>query len=239
MSGHSKWATIKRKKAKLDAARGKVFTKVAHEITVAARDGGGDPSGNARLRLLVDKAKAVNMPQDNIMRAIKKGTGELAGASYEAVRYEGYGPAGTAIVIESLTDNKNRTVADVRHVFLKHGGKVAEAGAVGWMFEQKGVVIIEAPDVDEDVLLETFLDFDVDDIKREDEKMVAITCAADQTEAVKIKAVEAGYRVESAELEWIAKDPIEVSKESEEKVYALLEALEELDDIQNVYTNLV
>jgi len=237
MSGHSKWSTIKRKKAKFDAARGKVFTKVIREITVAARDGGGDPGGNPRLRELIEKAKSVNMPQDNITRAIKKGTGEIEGAQYEAVRYEGYGPDGAAIIIESLTDNKNRTVSEVRLAFSKFGGKVAEAGAVGWMFEHKGVLVISAPGKNEDELLELFFDFDIEDMKEEEDHF-SIICAPEDLEKIKHHATLSHLTIESAELEWVAKDPINVSEESEEKVYKLLEALEELDDVQNVYSNL-
>lgn len=237
MSGHSKWATIKRKKAKFDAARGKVFTKVVRELTVAAREGGGDPAGNARLRLLIDKAKSVNMPQDNIMRAIKKGTGELEGAQYESVRYEGYGPGGVAVIVESLTDNKNRTVADLRALFVRYGGKVGETGTVGWMFEHKGALTIKAHGHSEDEILEKLIDYNIEDISC-DEETCRITCNLSDLEVLRAGAHKSGFSIESAELEWIASSPIEVSSETEDKVYTFLEALEELDDVSNVYSNL-
>jgi YebC/PmpR family DNA-binding regulatory protein len=236
MSGHSKWATIKRKKAKLDVQKGKAFTKVVREITVAAREGGGDPAGNARLRLLLDKAREVNMPQDNIMRAIKKGTGELEGASYEAMRYEGHGPAGSALIMEILTDNKNRTASDVRHVMTKLGGKLGGGGSVEWMFEKKGVVLFKRGKLTEDDILEKLLGGTIDDLEVFDED-VSVTCPPDELAATKQLCKDAGFAVESAEIEWVAKEPIEISSEDEEKVHNLLEALEELDDVQNVYAN--
>lgn len=237
MSGHSKWATIKRKKAKFDTARGKVFTKVVREITVAAREGGGDPAGNARLRLLLEKAKSVNMPQDNIIRAIKKGTGELEGANYEAVRYEGYGPGGVAVIVESLTDNKNRTVSDLRLVFTRYGGKLGETGTVGWMFEHKGVITLKAAGQTEDEILEKLIDYNIEDISS-DEETYTLTCSLGDLDLLRAAALKAGFIVESTELEWIATTPIETSAENEEKVYKFLEALEELDDVSNVYSNL-
>jgi YebC/PmpR family DNA-binding regulatory protein len=237
MSGHSKWSTIKRKKAKLDAARGKVFTRIIKEITVAAREGGGDIGGNSRLRLLVEKAKSSNMPQDNITRAIKKGTGELAGASYEAARYEGYGPGGIAILIDVLTDNKNRAVASVRHVFTKYSGHLGESGSVCWMFEQKGVILIRANGHSEDDILEQLIDHDIDDVAIHGD-MFHITCSPSGLQDVKTAALSANFEVESAEVEWVAKDPVEIGKDEEEKAYKLLEAVEDLEDVQNVYTSL-
>ena len=237
MSGHSKWSTIKRKKGKLDAARGKVFTRIIKEITVAAREGGGDAAGNARLRLLIEKAKSANMPQDNITRAIKKGTGELEGASYEAARYEGYGPGGIAILVDVLTDNKNRAVASIRHIFSKHSGHLGETGSVGWMFEQKGVVLIKSDGHSEDDILEQLLDHDIDDVALHGD-IFHVTCAPAGFENVKGAALTAGFEVDSAEVEWVAKDPVEVSSDNEEKAYKFLEAIEDLEDVQNVFTSL-
>lgn len=238
MSGHSKWSTIKHKKAKEDSKRGKIFTKIIREMTVAAKEGGGDINGNARLRLVVEKAKGVNMPQDNITRAIKKGCGELdGGAQYEATTYEGYAPHGVAIMVDVLTDNKNRTVSDVRHLFTKAGGNMAENGAVGWMFERKGVIHATGK-LSEDELLEKLLDYTIDDIQCE-EGMCSITCPIPELETVK-KALEAlGCGIESAQLEWVAKTTTSLdNEEHEEVVYKLLEALEDLDDVQNVFANL-
>lgn len=238
MSGHSKWATIKRKKAKIDQKRGKVFTKVSKEITVAARAGGGDPEGNARLRLLIEKAKSCNMPQDNIVRAIKKGTGEIEGIMYESAVYEGYGPAGSAVMVETLSDNKNRTIADVRHMFSKMGGNIAEGGAVSWMFKHCGAVELAPNSLSADDVLEKLIDYDIEDVTLRDTQIV-INCAPHDLDHIRKACEGLGLKVESAEMEWIAKDHIEISDpEQEEKVYKFLEALEELDDVQNVYTNI-
>ena len=239
MSGHSKWATIKHKKAKEDAKRGKVFTKLIKEITVSARDGGGDPSSNARLRMIIDKAKAANMPQDNIVRAIKKGTGGLEGATYEEATYEGYGPHGVAVIVETLSDNKKRTVAAVRYLFSKMGGNLAETGSVSWMFDHKGVLRIPTSSMSEDDLLEKFLDYGLDDIVVAD-NIASLVCEIKDLESVKSGAENAGLKVDAADLEWVPKNKISlVKKEEEEKVYKFLEALEDLDDVQNVYANLV
>lgn len=238
MSGHSKWSTIKHKKAKEDAKRGKVFTKLIKELTVVARDGGGDPGANARLRMIIDKAKAANMPQDNITRAIKKGTGELAGVQYEAATYEGYGPGGIAVIVETLSDNKKRTVADVRHVFTKLGGNLGENGSVAWMFEHKGVIRVAAQGLSEDDLIEKLLDYDVDDVVVIDD-VASIVCAVHDLENVKKGVESVGLKVEDADLEWVPKDKMALDdKSKEEKVYKFLEALEEIDDVQNVYANL-
>lgn len=238
MSGHSKWATIKHKKAKEDNKRGKVFTKVVREITMAAKEGGGDPAGNARLRLVLEKAKAANMPQDNITRAIKKGTGELEGGNaYEAFTYEGYGPHGAALMVDTLSDNKNRTVSELRHAFTKAGGNLAESGSVSWMFENKGVVRAHGSMTD-DELLEKFMDVNLDDAQQHDD-MITLTCKAHELAAVKKAAEHAGLKVEGAELEWVAKTPLAIeNKEHEEAVYRLLEAIDDLDDVQNVFANL-
>lgn len=236
MAGHSKWANIKHKKAKEDASRGKAFTKLIKEITVVARDGGGDPAGNPRLRTLIEKAKQINMPQDNIKRAIQKGTGELAGVSYEQIMYEGYGPAGIAIMLEVLTDNKNRAVASVRSTFTKKGGNLAENGSVSWMFSQKGVIKATGSSLSEDELLEKLLDFDVDDIQKE-EDLFYITCPMKSLDTIKQGVAQTGLTVESAEIEWVSKDKAEVPQTEEEKVYDFLDTLENLEDVQNVYSN--
>ncbi len=237
MSGHSKWATIKHKKAKEDSKRGKVFTKLIREITVAARDGGGDPDGNPRLRMILEKARAVNMPHDNIQRAIKKGTGGGDGAGYEPHTYEGYGVHGTAVIIETLSDNKNRTVADLRHVFTRVGGNLAENGAVSWMFEHKGVIRGNSSKAEDD-LIEGLMSVDVDDLSKHDES-VYIACKIQDLEKVKKAAEGLGLKVDQAQIEWVAKAPLSLDeKEQEEQVFKMLEDLEDLDDVQNVYTNL-
>ena len=236
MSGHSKWATIKRKKAALDAKRGNMFTRLIKEITIAARQGGGDPNGNPRLRLAVDNAKSANMPADNIDRAIKKATGELEGVTYTEITYEGYGPAGIAIMIESATDNKNRTVAEIRHHFTKHGGSMGESGSVAWMFDRKGVITIQREDRTEDDMMEIILDAGGDDLQTEDEFFV-VTTSLETFEPVRRAVVEKGIKVENASLQWVAKNNVGVAGEDAEKVGKLIEALEECDDVQNVYSN--
>ncbi len=238
MSGHSKWSTIKHKKAKEDAKRGKIFTKLIKELTVAARDGGGDPASNAHLRMIIDKAKSANMPQDNVTRAIKKGTGEIEGAIYEAATYEGYGPHGVAVIIETLSDNKKRTVAAVRHVFSKMGGNFGEAGSVAWMFGHKGVLKITAGNINEDLLLEKLIDYNVEDVNII-EDIAGVTCAIEDLESVKAGAVKEGLKVEAADIEWVPKNKIEIEDSSdEEKVYKFLETLEDIDDVQSVYANI-
>ncbi len=237
MSGHSKWSTIKHKKAKEDAKRGKQFTKVIKEITIAARMGGGDPSGNPRLRLLLEKAKEINMPQENSVRAIKKGTGELPGQQYEAHMYEGYGPGNIAVIVDVLTDNKNRAIAELRHIFSKKGGSIAENGAVSWMFHKSGVIIIPSEGLTEDSLLELLIDYDVEDINIGEEHST-VTCNVKSIEDIKTTLRENDIKIESAEIEWVAQNTLEVGKEDEEKAYDFLGALEDLDDVQNVYTNL-
>lgn len=237
MSGHSKWSTIKHKKAKEDAKRGKAFTKLIKEITVAARLGGGDPNGNPRLRLLMDKAKEINMPADNTARAIKKGTGELPGVTYEAFTYEGYGPYGIAVIMETLTDNKNRMISELRHLFSSKGGSLAESGAVSWMFEKQGVIRSPAKSMSEDELLEKLLDYDVADIKQ-DEGVFSIYCDPKSIEQVKKALTESGMHVESAELEWVPKNTMSLPQDQSDKAYEFLTALDDQDDIQNIYTNL-
>lgn len=236
MSGHSKWATIKRKKAATDAARGKVFTKIIKEITIAARDGGGDPDGNPRLRLAIQSAKASNMPQDNITRAIKKGTGELEGVKYDEITYEGYAPGGIAMLIESVTDNKNRTVAELRHIISKNNGSLGESGSVGWMFDRKGVVNVEKPGVSEDELMELILDAGADDLKTEGD-FFEVVSSMENFERVRKAIEDKGYKIESASLQYIARDLIAVDPAKVDEIIRCIEAVEDNDDVQNVYTN--
>ncbi len=236
MAGHNKWSQIKHKKAKEDSKRGKAFTKVIKEIIMSAKEGGGDPSGNARLRQLIDKAKHINMPQENITRAIKRGTGELAGVSYEAYTYEGYGPNGIAVMVETLSDNKNRTVADLRQLFQKNSGTLGEAGSVSWMFKKMGV-IRGTSGLSEDALLEKLLEYDVEDIKK-DGTFVSIFCNARSLDQVKKAINPADMKIESAELEWVAQTALELSDDKSEKAVQFLSALEDHDDVQNVYTTL-
>lgn len=236
MSGHSKWATIKRKKAAIDSARGKVFTKIIKEITIAARDGGGDPDGNPRLRLAIQNAKSSNMPQENITRAIKKGTGELEGVRYEEINYEGYAPNGIAMIIESVTDNKNRTVAELRHLISKHSGNLGESGSVGWMFERKGTISVEKNNVKEDDLMELILDSGADDLKTDGDFFEVIT-SLENFEKVRKAIEDKSYKIDNASLQYIAKDLIKVEGKSAEDVMKCIEAVEENDDVQNVYTN--
>lgn len=235
MSGHSKWATIKRKKAVLDSKRGKIFTKLIKEITIAARDG-GEVNGNPRLRLAVDNAKAQNMPLDNIERAIKKATGELEGVTYHELTYEGYGPAGVAVLVEVATDNKNRTVAEVRHLFSKNGGSMGETGSVAWMFDRKGVITLPAEDKKEDDVMEIVLEAGADDLTTE-EDFFEVTTSVESFETVRRTLVDKKFTVENASLQWIAKNMIEVKGEDAEKVMKMIESLEDLDDVQNVYSN--
>jgi len=236
MAGHNKWSQIKHKKAKEDSKRGAAFTKLIREITVVAREGGSDPASNARLRALLEKGREINMPIENAQRAIKRGTGELPGTIYEECVYEGYGPNGIAVIIETLTDNKNRTVADLRHIFVKHAGNLAESGAVGWMFEKKGVVRA-AGTISEDNLLEKLIDFDVDDVTCQ-EALCNITCNPKAITSIKNAATDAGLKVESAEIEWVPKDAVTIPDDKVNKALALLSALQDHDDVKNVYTNL-
>lgn len=237
MAGHSKWANIKHRKASQDAKRGKIFTKIIKEITVAAKTGGGDPDNNPRLRLLLDKARHVNMPADNANRAIKKGTGELPGVSYEAHTYEGYGPVGSAVIVEVLTDNKNRCIADLRKTFTRNSGNVGESGSVNWMFNQYGVIHCKTENLTEDDLLEALIDYDIHDIKVDGDTAI-ISCDLKQLDMVRKILVDKGLSVTHAEPEWIAKEPLQLEEKDAEKVINFLDALEELDDVQNVYSNL-
>lgn len=237
MSGHSKWSTIKHKKAKEDATRGKKFTKLIKEITIAARDGGGDPNGNPRLRLLLEKAKEINMPLDNTVRAIKRGTGEMPGVAYESCFYEGYGPGKCAVIIDMLTDNKNRAISTVRTFFNKQGGVLAESGSVSWMFDKLGVIRIVQDKANEETLIEQLLEYDIRDMYQEDTLFV-ITCEMAQLDTVKHALEKYGYKIDSAEIEYVPKSTIPLDTATEEKAYEFLAALEDLDDVQNVYTNI-
>ncbi|MBS4032980.1 MAG: YebC/PmpR family DNA-binding transcriptional regulator [Ignavibacterium sp.] len=236
MSGHSKWATIKRKKAAIDAKRGKIFTKLIKEITIAARHGGGDPVGNPRLRLAVDNAKAQNMPQDNIDRAIKKATGELEGVTYHELTYEGYGPAGIAVLVEVATDNKNRTVAEVRHLFSKNGGSLGENGSVSWMFDRKGIITLPKQNKTEDDIMDIIIEAGADDLQTE-EDFFEISTAIESFETVRKALADKSLEIENASLQWVAKNLIVVKGEDAEKAMKLIESLEDIDDVQNVYSN--
>lgn len=236
MSGHSKWSTIKRKKAAIDAKRGKLFTKLIKEITVAARNGGGDPNTNPRLRLAVDNAKAANMPMDNIDRAIKKATGELEGTTYHELMYEGYAPGGAALLVESVTDNKNRTVAEVRHVFNKYGGSMAESNSVAWMFERKGIITLPRLGKSEDEMMEIIIEAGAEDLLTEEE-FFEVTTTLEDFEPVRKSLIETGMEMDNASLQWIAKNDVAVSGENVEKVMTIIDMLEDIDDVQNVYTN--
>ena len=236
MSGHSKWATTKRKKAVIDAKRGKIFTKLIKEITIAAREGGGDINGNPRLRLAVDNAKSANMPQDNIERAIKKATGELEGVTYHELNYEGYGPVGVAIIVEVATDNKNRTVAEVRHIFSKNGGALAETGSVAWMFDRKGLITLPKQSKSEEEIMEYVLDSGADDFQSEDQ-FFEVQTSLENFETVRKTLIDKNLEIENASLQWIAKNSVSVTGEDAEKVIKLIESLEDNDDVQNVYSN--
>jgi YebC/PmpR family DNA-binding regulatory protein len=236
LAGHSKWKQIKRKKAVIDAKRGAHFTKLIREITVAARAGGGSPDMNPRLRLAVDTAKAANMPQDNIERAIKKGTGELEGVHYEEINYEGYGPGGVAIFIECTTDNPNRTVAELRHALERHGGNLGSTGSVAWQFDRKGQVYVDAAKHDEDAVLEAALNAGAEDVKRED-GMFVITCEVADFHQVQQGLRDAGLAFEEAELAMVAKNEVEVAAKDAERLLKLIDLLEENDDVQKVHSN--
>lgn len=236
MAGHSKWANIKHRKAAQDAKRGKVFTKHIREITVAAREGGGDPDMNPALRIAVDKALGANMTRDTIERAIKRGTGDLEGVSYEDIRYEGYAPSGIAVLVECSTDNKNRTVAEVRHAFSKYNGNMGTEGSVAYMFEKLGVILLPAGTDEEDVM-EVVLDAGAEDIVTHDDGSVEITCAAENYVGVVSALNAAEMPIESSEVVQRAANEISLSEADGEKVMKLIDALEDLDDVNDVYTN--
>ena len=237
MSGHSKWSTIKRKKGAADAKRGRIFTRLIKEITVAARMGGGDPEGNPRLRSAIATAKTENMPKDNIERAIKKGTGELEGAVYEEISYEGYGPGGVAVLVDCMTDNKNRTVADIRQAFSKSGGNLGETGCVSWMFDKKGSIMVDKDNTDEEELIDKALEAGAEDVVEEDNVYQVIT-APEDFETVR-EALEAdGMKFIEASITMIPQNVVEVTDEKPAKqILKLLESLEDHDDVQSVSSN--
>jgi YebC/PmpR family DNA-binding regulatory protein len=237
VAGHSKWSTIKRKKGANDAKRGKIFTKLIREITIAARTGGGDPMGNPRLRSAITAAKAENMPKDNIDRAIKKGTGDLDGAVYEEILYEGYGPGGVAVLVETMTDNKNRTVADIRHFFAKSGGNLGESGCVAWMFDQKGTITVEKGEIDEDALMDLALEAGAEDMIDEDETFQIITAPEDFNDVVE-RLENSELSFSEAELSRIPQNTVEVLDEKAARsLLRLMESLEDHDDVQKVHAN--
>lgn len=236
MSGHSKWSTIKRKKGALDAKRGKIFTKLIKEITIAARLGGGDPDGNPRLRTAIQTAKGANMPQENITRAIAKGTGDLEGVNYEECAYEGYGPNGVAILISVLTDNRNRTGAEIRHILTKNNGTMAEPNAVAWNFEKKGLFLVLQESVDEETLMELALEAGAEDFESTDD-LFEIHTSPDAFETVREALEQSGIPTESAELAMLPKSTVKLEGKQAEQMLRLMEALEDNDDVQNVYAN--
>ncbi len=236
MSGHSKWNSIKHKKAATDAKRGKIFTRHIRELTYAAKQGGGDPDTNSALRHAIDAAKAVNMPADNIKKAIQRGTGELDGVNYEPISYEGYGPGGVAVMVECLTDNKNRTVAEVRHIFGKYNGNLGESGCVAWMFSRKGMILIPNTAIEEDELMELVLDNGAEDMKADEDNFEVTTTVEDFTavlEAVREKKLE----TISAEIARVPSTYVKLEGKQAEQMLKLTEKLEDLDDVQNVWSN--
>ena len=238
MSGHSKWATIKRKKAVTDQKRGSLFTKLVKEITIAAKMGGGDPSGNPRLRLAVDTARDNSMPMDNISRAIKKGTGELEGVTYDEITYEGYGAAGIALIIETATDNRNRTVADIRHIMSRNNGALGESGSVSWMFHRKGTLDVPKSSAGEDQLMEILLDAGLEDLSTEDENYFTVITDVKELENVKKALDDAGIVYENAKTDLIPENYVELEAEDARKVIKLIDALENNDDVLSVYSNM-
>jgi YebC/PmpR family DNA-binding regulatory protein len=236
MSGHSRWSQIKRKKGKADVQRGKLFSKILREITVAAKNGGGDPKGNMRLKAAIESAKEVNMPQDNIKRAVQKGTGELPGESYEEVTYEGYAPGGVAVMVHVLTDNRNRTAPEIRHTFEKFGGNMGTSGAVAWMFERKGIISVDADKISEDDLLEKALDAGAADVRRA-EKVFEITTAPAQMDAVRDALSRGRVPITEGQVTYVPQSTVRVEGKDAVSVVKLIEALEELDDVQSVYAN--
>ncbi|ADL08139.1 YebC/PmpR family DNA-binding transcriptional regulator [Thermosediminibacter oceani] len=237
MSGHSKWANIKHKKAKMDAQKGKLYTKLSKMIIVAVREGGPDPNANSKLRDIIEKAREANMPNENIMRAIKRGSGELGGANMEEVLYEGYGPGGAAVLLEVMTDNRNRTAGELRHIFDKYGGNLGEAGCVAWMFEKKGLIIIEKSDgIDVDGVMMLAIEAGADDVEEQDDS-IEITTSTERFEDVRKFLQEKGVKLSSAEITYLPKTTLSLSEKDSEMMEKLLEALEDHDDVQNVYTN--
>jgi len=238
MAGHSKWAQIKRKKAATDQKRGKLFTKLVKEITISARMGGGDPDGNPRLRLAIENARANSMPAENIKRAVQRGTGEIDGASYEEITYEGYGPGGTAIIVEAATDNRNRTVAEIRHLMTKSGGSLGESGSVSWMFQRKGSISIPKLAADEEQLMELLLDAGLEDLKADDEEYFTVLTDVKDLESAKKALDDAKISYEDAKIDMIPDNSIELDGDDAEKALKLVDGLEDNDDVQMVYTNM-
>jgi YebC/PmpR family DNA-binding regulatory protein len=238
MSGHNKWSTIKHKKGRADAKRGKLFTKIIREITVSAREGGGDPDGNPRLRAAVTAAKAANMPADNIKRAIDRGTGELEGVTYEEISFEGYGPGGVAVMLELLTDNRNRTTPEIRHLFSKYGGNLGENGCVSWLFTRKGQILVPRPDdVDEDKIMEIAVEAGAEDLDTEDADYYRISTAPDELHGVKESLEAAGLVVEAAQIEMEPSSTTRLEGKEAQKMVRLMEAFDDHDDVQNVWAN--
>jgi YebC/PmpR family DNA-binding regulatory protein len=238
MSGHNKWSTIKHKKGRADAKRGKIFTKIIREITVSAREGGGDPDGNPRLRAAVAAAKAANMPADNIKRAIDRGTGELDGVAYEEVSFEGYGPGGVAVMLELLTDNRNRTTPEIRHLFSRHGGNLGENGCVSWLFSRKGLLLVpRSEETDEDEIMESALEAGAEDLDTDDQDYYRIYTSADELHAVKEKLEAADLVVEAAQIEMEPSSTTRLEGKPAQQMIRLMEAFDDHDDVQNVWAN--
>jgi YebC/PmpR family DNA-binding regulatory protein len=236
MSGHSKWSTIKRKKAATDAKRGKIFTHLIRELTMAARLGGGDPDSNPRLRIAIDKARGQNMPNHNIDRAVKKGTGEISGESYEEVVYEGYGPAGVAVLVETLTDNRNRTVGEVRHLFSKFGGNLGASGCVAYLFDRKGILVYETNGLDTEALLEAAIEADALDV-REEPEVIEVQTEPERFGAVRERLARAGFTAQNAELSWVPQTVVALTGKNAQSMLRLYEALDEHDDVKQVISN--
>jgi YebC/PmpR family DNA-binding regulatory protein len=236
MSGHSRWSQIKRKKGKADVQRGKLFSKILREITVAAKNGGGDPKANMRLKAAIESAKEANMPQDNIKRAVQKGTGELPGEAYEEITYEGYAPGGVAVLVQVVTDNRNRTGPEIRHTFEKQGGNMGSAGSVAWMFERIGIIQVDAEKIAEDDLMAKALDAGATDMRRV-EKAFEITTTPAEMDLVREALTKAGVPVLEAQVMFLPKSTVRVESKDAASVLRLIEALEELDDVQSVYAN--
>jgi YebC/PmpR family DNA-binding regulatory protein len=236
MSGHNKWSTIKHKKGAADAKRGKLFSKLIKEITISARTGGGDVDGNPRLRTAVLAARAANMPKDNIERAIKRGTGEIEGVNYEEITYEGYGPGGVAVLVETVTDNKNRTVAEVRHIFEKYNGNLGESGCVAWMFQKKGVIEVSAAGLTEDDVMELALENGAQDVANEGDSF-SITCEPGDFETVKAAVEAKGWKVELSEVTMIPQNTIKLEGKKAEQMLKMMDALDDNDDLERVFAN--
>ena len=237
MSGHNKWSTIKHKKGKLDAKRGKLFTKVIREITTAAREGGGDPDGNPRLRAAVQAARAANMPSDTIQKAVQRGTGELPGVAYEEVVYEGYGPGGVAVLLQALTDNRNRTTAEIRHLFSKHGGNLGESGCVAFLFKKQGYLIVPKGGHAEDEVMEAALEAGAEDFFADDPELFEIYTAVEELHSIKGELERRGLTVEQAKVEMVPTMQVRLEDKRAEQMVRLMDAFEDQDDVQNVWAN--